>query len=105
MAKTSKQLAFEAKHKDKPWVSNYPPLNDFLQDNQARCNWQIRMGGTEDEPTGYVEHYLFPNGKVAIVVVHARQEGWDIYIPSDSLKVDETLAEATKRLGLGGKAA
>jgi hypothetical protein len=105
MATTTKRQAFMEKHKHKPWVENYPPLARFLEDSEARCAWQLRLGGSEDEPTGYVEQYIFPNGKLAIVVVHARQGGWDIFIPSDSPKVEVTLAEATKRLGLAGKAA
>jgi hypothetical protein len=96
----STQQAFMEKHKDKPWVSNYPPLRDFLADNDARCNWQLRLGGTEDEPMGFVEQHVFPNGRIAIVVVHARQMGWEIFTPGTSMKVDETLVDAAARLGL-----
>jgi hypothetical protein len=97
MAKT-KQEQFMEKHKDKPWVSNYPPLRDFLAKHEARCNWQLRLGGTEDEPGAYVECHVFPTGRVAIIVVHARRHGWEIYTSGPSNRIAESLEDAAARL-------
>jgi hypothetical protein len=84
--------------KDQPYVSNYPALQRFLA--PARCNWQLLLGGSEDEPAGYVEQHCFPNGRVAIVVVHARNHGWEIFTPGGSVRIDESLADAAARLEL-----
>ena len=58
--------------KDQPYTSNYPPLEAFLRDHEARCDWQISLGGDPDEPIGFVEQHRFPNGKIVIVVVLRR---------------------------------
>jgi hypothetical protein len=89
-------------NKDRPYVSNYPPLAKFLAEREARCMWQLPLGSDETYgyPPGYVELHMFPSGRAAIVVVHAQQHGWEIYTPGSSLKIDESLADAAARLGL-----
>jgi hypothetical protein len=86
--------------KDKPYISNYPPLYEWLQRIEARCMTQVRGGGTDDDPRSYIETYLTPNGRNFIVVVHADQHGWEVFTPCDSNKIEDTLADAELRLGL-----
>lgn len=94
------------KLKDKPYTSNYPPLASWLRDHEARCNWQLPLGGTpadednEAEPYAYVESWILPNGRECIVVVQAMGHGWNIYTPCASGKVADTLADADARLGI-----
>ena len=71
------------KTKDKPYVDNYPPLRDWLRNHEARCDWQVRIGGTEKDPTAFVESYSIPGAKCGvIVVVHAYGNGWNLYTRS-----------------------
>lgn len=84
-----------------PYVSNYPPLQAFLVKYEARCDWQVRLGGDEDDPTGYIEQHRFPNGRTCIIVVHANLHGWDIFTPANTAKIDETLLDVIERLNLG----
>ena len=91
--------------KSKPYVANYPPLAEFLKKHDGHCQWQIPLGGEPEEPSAYVEAWIFPGGMIAVIVVHARQHGWEIYTPTASGRIDETLADAAARLGLGGEAA
>lgn len=90
--------------KSKPYVANYPPLDEWLKKHSGYCQWQIPLGDSSD-PSAYVEAWMFPGGMIAILVVHANQNGWDIYTPSGEPRIDATLADAAGRLGLGGVAA
>jgi hypothetical protein len=40
MTKTKKSKDRKDDTSDKPWVSNYPPLRDWLDKHDARCQWQ-----------------------------------------------------------------
>lgn len=83
---------------NKPWVANYPPLDEWLKKHEARCNWQIPMGDA-DNPVAYLESYMI-NGHEAIVIVRANRLGWEIFTSGDSNRVDLTMADADARLGL-----
>lgn len=86
---------------NKPWVDNYPVLQDWLRAIEARCFSQIRTGGDEENPTGYLETYLLPgNVRPFIVEVRANKMGWEIYTPCGSITTWETLEDANRRLGL-----
>jgi hypothetical protein len=88
------------KTKDKPYVDNYPPLRDWLRKHEMRCDWQIPLGDAED-PSVFVECYHAPRSAHPIIVcVNANGHGWNLYTPSASTKIDETLADAERRLGL-----
>jgi hypothetical protein len=95
--------AAKQKQSSKPYVSNYPDLQAFLDRANARCNWQLRLGGTEDEPTGYVEQWMFAGGKVAVIVIHANGNGWDIFTSADRPEIAATLEDAAVRLGVAPK--
>ncbi len=104
--KTSRDTNPKADNSNRPWVSNYPPLAVWLEKHEARCMWQLPLGGEPDEPTAYVEHYMIVKGNKAslfVVVVHANGHGWEIYTPCDSNMITETLEDAEKRLGLEGE--
>jgi len=90
--------------KDKPYVDNYPPLKAWLDRHEARCNWQLPLGGTKDNPTGFVESFMVKDGGEVIVVIHARQLGWNLYTPCHSNGIAATLADADARLRLEPKA-
>lgn len=64
--------------------------------------WQIPLGGSRDNPTGFVEAWMFSGGRMCIIVVHARQHGWEIYTACDSNAIDATLTDAVTRLKLAG---
>lgn len=85
------------KASDKPYADNYPPLRDWLRKHEARCMWQQRIGGTYDEPSGYVECWLV-GSRECIVTVQARKMGWNIYTACSSPHTVETLADAEARL-------
>lgn len=78
-------------HADKPYISNYPPLDEWLKRHEARCAWQrydARMN---------LEGWMIGT-RLCIVMVHANGGGWDIFTPSPSLIVTETLRDAEERL-------
>lgn len=87
------------KTKEKPYVANYPPLAAWLKKHEARCMWQVPMGGTFDTATAYVEGWMF-GGRIAILVVHANGMGWDVFTSGSDSRIKETLEDAEKRLGL-----
>lgn len=88
---------FKRDLENKPYVSNYPPLQNFLVKHGAHCMWQLQHGD-EDEDYGvraYVEAWIFPKtNRIAIIQIHANKMGWEIYTPAN------TLADTAKRLGL-----
>lgn len=93
-----------------PFVSNYPPLKEWLDQHEARCQWQVPSQPKDEEsglysnghdyPISYIECYVFPNGRCAIVIVHASKHGWDIYISDNDSRITATLEAAEARLGL-----
>ena len=91
------------KSKDKPYVSNYPPLRDFIANHAMRCNWQIVRNGDPENPDAFVESYSAPGMRECIIVVYGNGNGWAIYTPNESTKIDETLADAEKRLTLANR--
>lgn len=105
--KTEPEKPEKKDYSDKPWVSNYPPLQDWLRKHEARCMWQWPCGEPPSDPderygwtpVAYVECWMV-NLKTIFLVVHARKMGWEIYTALDSPKVDETLREVERRLGI-----
>jgi len=100
----------ERDYSNYPFVSNYPPLKEWLEVHKARCMWQLPMqcehsyrDDGRDYPTAYVECWLFPaTGRLAVITIHAERHGWEVYTPGDSPKIVEMLADAGARLGVGG---
>ena len=107
MAKRTAKTTPPKGNSNKPWVANYPPLQVWLHKHEARCMWQWPCGEPPSDPDdrydwtpcAYVECYLVRT-KLVIVVVHANRNGWEIYTAPDALKVDETLAEVERRIGI-----
>lgn len=85
--------------KDKPWISNYPPLQAWLNEHDARCDWQIPYGN-KNKPAMYVEQWRTRGGREFIITVMANQGGWNVYSPCDSNSIVETLADLEARLGM-----
>lgn len=89
----------------KPWVSNYPPLAQWLDKHEARCMWQVpgnerpRDAEHDWHPQFYVECYLV-NRHPVIVIVRADKMGWDIYTAADTPAIDATLLDVERRIGL-----
>lgn len=52
--------------KDKPWISNYPPLQEWLNAHEARCDWQIPYGN-KNKPAMYVEQWRTRTGREFII--------------------------------------
>lgn len=84
-------------NKNKPWVSNYPPLHDFLREIDARCDWQIPYGPAR-APTMYVEQWRAPGAAPFIIVVYADQHGWNIFTATLSEKIDATIEDVKRRI-------
>jgi hypothetical protein len=93
------------KPNDKPYVSNYPPLQAWLQKIGARClqqtpvgsEWHVKEYGF---PAAYLETWQNKNGRVFLVEVRAMGSGWEIWTASGVNDTHATLADAEKRLGL-----
>lgn len=85
-------------NENKPWTSNYPPLNEWLHKIEARCMDQIPVGDPEN-PRAYLEKWIV-NGRVFALEVRADQHGWEIFTANYTNSVDETFADAEKRLGV-----
>ena len=85
-----------ATSKDKPYVSNYPPLRDWLDERNARCSYQLPIGDKKD-PLAYLELYLI-NGVEVVVLVYGHGNGWNLFTPSATGKIDETFVDADARI-------
>lgn len=75
----------------KPYISNYPPLADWLREHDAYCAWQ-----RYDERLN-VEAWVV-GSSICIILVHPGGRGWDIYTPCKELSIDKTLRDAEERL-------
>lgn len=99
-----KKPTTETDNSNKPWVSNYPPLKQWLDEHNARCMWQVpsnpdRGDDPDWAPGAYIECYLI-NMHPVVVVVRSNQMGWDIYTTASTPLIDATLMDAEARLGL-----
>lgn len=83
------------KDKDEPWTSNYTELHDWLVNNEARCDWQLRYG--KGRHGFMLEQWRMPRSLPFIVQVHAGGSGWDIFTPIASININETLDDAKAR--------
>ncbi|GMV18629.1 MAG: hypothetical protein AMXMBFR56_68530 [Polyangiaceae bacterium] len=83
---------------NEPYVSNYPPLDQWLKKHGARCLWQM-LDGPEDQRTRAVEAWQVGTTTV-IVVVHGNQHGWEIFTSLNTLDIAATLADAEQRCRL-----
>lgn len=84
--------------KNEPYVSNYPPLDQWLKKHNAHCLWQM-MDGPEDQRTRAVEAWQVGTA-IVIVVVHGNQHGWEIFTSLNTLDIAATLADAEQRCQL-----
>lgn len=86
---------------DLPYVANYPALDEWLREHDARCMWQTTQAGEAvTTHATMVEMWQFPNGAQAIVLVRPCKMGWDIFTPGQSHLTAPTLRDAEARLGL-----
>lgn len=86
-------------HEDQPWVSNYPPLRDWLNKVGARCHGQLPVGNPA-KPRAFIETWLAGQG-VFIVEVRAEKMGWDLFTSLGANDIPLTLADAEERLRIG----
>lgn len=95
---------------NKPWVSNYPPLAKWLEDNHARCMWQLASPTKPDdadedwEPQSYVECHLV-NARPVIVIVHANRQGWNVFSALDTADIAKSLTDLEARVRVGNGSA
>lgn len=83
--------------KDRPYVENYPPLKEWLDKNNARCDWQSPVG-PEKDPVAYVEQWYI-NGKSAfLVTIRSNQMGWEIFTSGNDVRIPQTLKDAEERI-------
>jgi hypothetical protein len=87
------------KYANRAYVANYPPLHDWLRKRDARCNWQVPLGGESDDPSAFIESWRIGGGEV-IIVVRANQNGWNIYTACPGNGLEESLTDAEVRVGL-----
>jgi hypothetical protein len=88
------------KAEDQPWIDNYQPLAEWLKKYEARCDWQLPLGGSKGAPGAYVEQWRFPNGATCVVTVYANKGGWDIATSGESNAIDTTFLDAEDRCRL-----
>lgn len=85
---------------DKPYISNYSPLKEWLDRIDARCMRQIPVGDPK-HPSAYLEMWMAAS-RVFVVEVRSNKNGWNIYTGADTNRADETFADAEARLGIKG---
>lgn len=83
----------------RPYVSNYPPLERWLNHHQAKCMTQmpIRYAGRTVE---FVEFWLIKT-QLVVVTVKEKKQGWQIYMPAQAPGVRGTFDEVEAHLQLG----
>ncbi len=91
--------AREGKDDDKPWIANYPPLDEWLRKNDARCDWQMKLG--KGAHASMLEQWRMPGSLPFIILVLAGQHGWEIYTPCHENNVEKTLEDTKKRIYAG----
>ncbi len=87
---------------NKPYTSNYPPLDKWLRDRDARCDFQLIPKGPR--PLFYLEQWHI-GAATFLVKIYRDRAGWEIYTPGNSNCITSTLADAEARLGLSALAA
>lgn len=102
---TKKKATSPKDNSDKPYVSNYPPLQKWLDKHNAHCMWQVpsnpkpRDADYDWTPGSYIEGWRIKH-RLIVIVVHSNKMGWDVFTSPDTPLVDETLKDAELRLGL-----
>jgi hypothetical protein len=81
--------------RNEPWISNYPPLAEWLKANDAICNWQLKHGRSYN--LMMIESWSI-NGYRFIVEVQGGLRGWNVYTSLPSNNITATLADALIRL-------
>jgi hypothetical protein len=81
---------------DEPWISNYPPLHDWLNEHNARCDWQLKLG--KGKHASMLEQWRLPGSLPFVILVMAQKYGWEIFTPGASNTVDATLADTKARI-------
>lgn len=88
--------ARDGKDADEPWISNYPPLAEWLKEIEARCDFQIPHG--KGRHRWMVEQWRAPGSMPFIVVVMPQRMGWEIYTPTATNNIDATFADVRARI-------
>jgi hypothetical protein len=81
--------------RNEPWISNYPPLAEWLRNGNAICDWQVRRGRS---PNFVMIEGWSLNGYTFIVEVQGGLRGWNVYTSLPSNNITATLADALIRL-------
>jgi hypothetical protein len=76
-----------------PFVSNYPPLAEWLAKHDARCMWQ------KMDKQMSIEGWLV-GSRIVIVQVWADGHGWDLYTSQQSQEIESTFDDAERRCGV-----
>ncbi len=91
-----------------PYVSNYPPLREWLDKHDARCMWQVPANEKPRDadyglvPQAYIECWIVGR-RPCIIIVRGDKMGWELYTDADTPRIDDSLADAERRLGLTAK--
>lgn len=75
----------------KPYISNYPPLADWLRKHDAYCAWQRYDDRLNIE--GWVVGVA-----LCLITVQPDGRGWDIYTSCPDISIEATLRDAEERL-------
>lgn len=86
-------------NENKPYVSNYPQLEAWLEKHKARCLWQIEPGKGSWR-SFQIECWIFPRGGRAIIQIHSGRLGFNIFTQTSDPSIDVTFLDAEQRLGL-----
>ena len=86
-------------NEERAWTANYPALERWLRERDARCNWQV-LRGKEDGHHQYVESWSIGTMSF-LLLVSSHRHGWDVFTSCGVPQVDATLKDADERLKLG----
>lgn len=87
------------KNEDRAYTANYPALETWLREREARCNWQV-LRGRMDGHHQYIESWTIGTTSF-LLIVSSHRHGWDVFTSCGLPLVEETLADADARLKLG----
>jgi hypothetical protein len=74
---------------------DYPHLSAWLDRHNGRQLW------VAETPHGNrIEAWQMHGGRGILVEIHPGGHGWDLWTNADTIQIDETLADAERRVGL-----
>lgn len=80
---------------DEPRLDNYPTLEAWLTDINARCLWQADVESSMRSVEAWTA-----NGNMFVIVMYECRRGFNIFTALDSINIADTFADAERRMGI-----